>query len=75
MLNWLPEAQRIEFSVATLAFKALNRQATSNLLDLAVTFALVSRRPGLRSTSEVRLVITRQSNKYTERAFAVSGQL
>ena len=71
VLHWLPAAQRIDFKIATLAIKALNGQAPSYLIDLDVKYALPSRRPVLRSSSEIRLVINRHSNKYAERAFAV----
>ena len=72
ILHWLPAAQRIEFKVATLAFKAQNGLIPSYLCKLAVSTSVASRRPGLRSSSEPRLVVSRHTNKYAERAFAVA---
>ena len=43
VLHWLPTAQRIDFKMATLGFKAQNGQAPSYLIDLAATPALASR--------------------------------
>ena len=50
-------------------------RAITEMRQITVASALASARIDLRSSSEIRLVIPRQSNKYDERAFAVATQL
>ena len=64
IVHWLPAAQQIEFKVFTLAVKALNGLAPSYRIDLNVMPTWVSRRPGLRSSSELRLVIPKHGNNF-----------
>ena len=84
VLHWLPAAQPVAMfamyytvyrQVVRLAYKAPNRLAPSYPVDLEVTSALASRRPGLRSSYEIRLAIPRHFNKCAERAFAVACSL
>ena len=75
VLHWPPAAQQIDFKVASLAFKTLNGQAPSYLIDLTVSSALASCRPGLHSSSEIRLVNPIHSKKYAESAFVVACHL
>ena len=73
--HWLPAAQYTKFNLPTLAFEALNGLASSFIIDLTIPFALSSLRPGLRSSSEFRMVISQHNNKYAERALVVASQL
>ena len=69
-VTWLQAAQWIDFKVATIAFKALNGQPPSYLIT--VKSALASCRPGLPSSSEIRMLIPQHFNKCAERSFAVA---
>ena len=68
--HWLPVAERIEFKIATMIFKALHGLAPDYLTELLRQY--IPPRP-LRSSLNPLLLIPRSRNKYGQRAFSVIG--
>ena len=72
-LHWLPVAQRIQFKLATLVYKAQHNQAPAYLTNMIVLSSSVMYREGLRSPSLSAVVVPRHRTQFAERAFAIAG--
>ena len=74
-LHWLPVAQRVQFKVSILVYKAIHGLAPKYLSDMIVKSTLVPRCRDLRSSARVQLIPAPHRRHFAERAFAVAGQM
>ena len=69
-LHWLPVAERVEFKMISMVFKALHGLAPEYLSELLAHHASIRH---LRSNADFLLCVPRFKNKYGQRAFSVMG--
>ena len=67
-LHWLPVAQRINFKILMLTYKALHGLAPLYLKDLLKQYSSV--RESRRSQNQLRLVLPKVKKTFGERAFS-----
>ena len=74
-LHSLPIVQRIQFNASTLLYKSLHDCGPANISRLIYHSTLATRRPRLRSSLRLNLILRRYRNKFSERACADASHL